>query len=49
MSLPAGQQRALDGIAETLRLTEPRLTAMFAMFTRLTRNEPRPGREEVTS
>jgi hypothetical protein len=47
MSLPAGQQRVLDGIAETMRVTEPRLTAMFAIFTRLTKNEPRPGREAV--
>ena len=47
MSLPDGQQRVLDGIAETLRVTEPRLTGMFAVFTRLTKNEPRPGREEV--
>jgi hypothetical protein len=49
MSLPVGQQRVLDGIAETLRLSEPRLAAMFAIFTRLTKNEPRPGREEVAS
>ncbi|HUB43311.1 MAG TPA: hypothetical protein VMA72_31040 [Streptosporangiaceae bacterium] len=47
MSLPAGQQRMLDGIAETLRLTEPRMTAMFAIFTRLTKNEPRPCREQL--
>ena len=47
MSLPARQQRVLDGIAETLRLTEPRLTAMFAIFTRLTKNEPPPGREQL--
>lgn len=49
MSLPAGQQRMLDGIAETLRLTEPRLTGMFAIFTRLTKNEPRPCREELAA
>lgn len=47
MSLPAGQQRILDGIAETLRLTEPRLTVMFSMFTRLAKNEPPPCREQI--
>jgi hypothetical protein len=47
MSLPAGQQRILDGIAETLRLTEPRLTAMFAIFTRLAKSEPPPRREQL--
>ena len=49
MSLPAGQQRMLDGIAETLRLTEPRLTGMFAIFTRLSKNEPRPCREQLAT
>ena len=47
MSLPAGQQRILDGIAETLRLTEPRLTVMFAIFTRLAKNDPPPCREQI--
>jgi len=47
MSLPAGQQRTLDGIAESLRLTEPRLTVMFAIFTRLAKNEPPPCREQI--
>jgi hypothetical protein len=47
MSLPAGQQRILDGIAETLRLTEPRLTVMFAIFTRLASSEPPPCREQI--
>ena len=49
MSLPAGQQRILDGIAETLRLTEPRLTVMFAIFTRLAKNEPPPRREQISA
>ncbi|HKD89672.1 MAG TPA: hypothetical protein VKB62_14175 [Streptosporangiaceae bacterium] len=48
MGLPAGQQRVLDGIAETLRRTEPRLTVMFAIFTWLTKNEPTPCREQLT-
>jgi len=47
MSLPAGQQRTLEGIAESLRLTEPRLTVMFGMFTRLAKNEPPPCREQI--
>lgn len=49
MSLPAGQQRILDGIAEALRLTEPRLTVMFAIFTRLAKNEPPPCREQISA
>ncbi len=47
MSLPAGQQRVLDGIAEALRVSEPRLVSMFATFTRLTRNEAAPGQEQL--
>jgi len=39
MSLPACQQRALDALERTLEASETRLTAMFAMFTRLTRDE----------
>jgi hypothetical protein len=49
MSLPAGQQRALEGIAEALRKTEPRLASMFAIFTRLSKDEPPPGRERLTT
>jgi hypothetical protein len=48
MSLPAGQQRVLDGIAEVLRTNEPRLASMFAIFTRLSKDEPRPRREQLT-
>ena len=47
MSLPARQQRILDGIGDTLRISEPRLAAMFAIFTRLHRNEPEPSRERL--
>jgi hypothetical protein len=49
MSLPAGQQRVLDGIAEVLRTNEPRLASMFAIFTRLSKDEPRPRREQLTT
>jgi hypothetical protein len=47
MTLPAAQQRALDGMAEAMRASEPRLVSMFAMFTRLTGNEVAPGREQL--
>lgn len=47
MSLPAAQQRILDGMAEAIRASEPRLVSMFAMFTRLTRNEAAPRREQL--
>lgn len=40
MGLPGRQQRALHGIESALEARDPRLTAMFAMFTRLTRGEP---------
>jgi hypothetical protein len=39
MSLPACQQRALDAMESTLEASEPRMKAMFAMFTRLTKDE----------
>jgi hypothetical protein len=47
MALPAGQQRILDRIEDSLRLCEPRLASMFAMFTRLTWHEPRPPTEQL--
>jgi hypothetical protein len=47
MGLPVGQQRILDGIADALRASEPRLTSMFAIFARLTSNEPRPSQEQL--
>ena len=49
MSLPSAEQRILDGIAESLRVSEPRLDAMYATFARLTRNAPRPRRERLRS
>jgi hypothetical protein len=49
MSLPAAQQRILDGIADGLRASEPRLASMFAIFTTLTRNEAPPCREQLPS
>ena len=47
MSLPACQQRVLDRIENTLQRREPRLTAMFAMFTRLNTNERIPRIEHL--
>ncbi len=40
MSLPAGQQRVLDRIEGALRASEPQLTSMYAIFTRLNADEP---------
>lgn len=40
MSLPARQQLVLDAIESALEASESRLAAMFAMFARLTREEP---------
>jgi Protein of unknown function (DUF3040) len=35
MRLPSGEQRALNAIEHVLEASEPRMTAMFAMFTKL--------------
>ena len=40
MSLPAAQQRVLDRMEGTLQASEPHLTSMFAIFTRLNADEP---------
>ena len=40
MSLPACQQRVLDRIEGALRASEPHLTSMYAIFTRLNAGEP---------
>jgi hypothetical protein len=40
MSLPAAQQRVLDGIEGALRASEPRLTSMYTIFARLNASEP---------
>jgi hypothetical protein len=48
MALPACQQRVLDGIAGTLQARDPRLAALFSIFTRLNRQEPMPRAEELT-
>jgi hypothetical protein len=47
VSLPAGQQRALDGIESALQAREPRLASMFAIFTRLAGDEAVPRTESL--
>jgi hypothetical protein len=47
MSLPVGQQRVLEDIEGALQTSEPRLASMYAIFTRLTKNETRPRCEEL--
>jgi hypothetical protein len=40
MSLPACQQRVLDRMEGALRASEPQLTSMYAVFSRLNAGEP---------
>lgn len=47
MSLPASQQHTLNVIGDGLRHGDPRLARMFAVFTRLTRQESMPARETM--
>jgi hypothetical protein len=47
VSLPACQQRALDRIESALQACEPRFASMFAIFTRLARDEAVPRRESL--
>jgi hypothetical protein len=49
MSLPTGQQRALDQIEKTLADDHPGLLPLFATFTRLVGNEAMPMTERVTA
>lgn len=47
MSLTARQCRALSSIEQQLGTREPRLASMFAIFTRLTKDELLPAMETV--
>ena len=47
MSLPACQQRALDAMESALEASEPRMKAMFAIFTRLTKDKEPIGAERL--
>jgi hypothetical protein len=45
VSLPTSQRRVLHGIESALEGGEPRLRSMFAIFTRLTRDDGAPRTE----
>ncbi len=47
MGLPARQRRVLERIESTLRGSDPRLAALYAIFSRLTRDEEMPRIEQV--
>ena len=47
MGLPASQRRILDRIENALRGSDPRLAALFSIFTRLNRDEDMPRVEQV--
>ena len=47
MTLPVSQQRTLGRIEHRLLESDPRLAAMFLIFTKLTWDEEMPRREEV--
>ena len=49
MSLPSGEQRVLDVMESELEGGEPRLGSIFAIFTRLTRDEGAPRTESLWS
>jgi hypothetical protein len=47
MSLPTYEQKELLRIEQILQSRDPRLKSLFATFTRLTRNEAMPAREQI--
>jgi hypothetical protein len=47
MGLPARQLRVLERIEGTLRGSDPRLASLYAIFSRLTRDEEMPRVEQV--
>jgi hypothetical protein len=47
MGLPASQRRILERIEHALRGSDPRLAALFSIFTRLTSDEEMPRIEQV--
>jgi hypothetical protein len=49
MSLAAREQQILDGMETALQAGETRLTSMFAIFTRLSRDEEIPGTKELAA
>ncbi len=47
MGLPARQRRVLERIESTLRGSDPKLASLYAIFSRLTRDEEMPRIEQV--
>jgi Protein of unknown function (DUF3040) len=47
MSLPASQQRVLDGMERALRASEPHMASMFAIFARLNTDSEPVGAEPL--
>jgi hypothetical protein len=47
MNLPIHQERILGRLAHSLDASEPHLTSMFAIFTKLTRDEDMPRLEAL--
>jgi hypothetical protein len=47
MGLPARQRKVLDSIESALHRSDPRLASLFAIFTRLNRDEEMPRLEQV--
>lgn len=47
MGLPASQRKILERIENALRGSDPRLAALFSIFTRLNRDEEMPRIEQV--
>jgi hypothetical protein len=47
MGLPARQRRVLERIESTLRGSDPRLAALYAIFAKLTRDEEMPRIEQL--
>jgi hypothetical protein len=47
MGLPVSQQRSLDRIESALRDSDPRLAALFMIFSRLNRDEEMPRMEQL--
>ncbi len=47
MGLPVRQRRVLEQIENTLRGSDPRLAALYAIFARLTRDEEMPRVEQL--
>ena len=47
MGLPVRQRRVLDQIESTLKGSDPKLTALYAIFARLNRDEEMPKIEQL--